>query len=271
MRRGDAGLRCFDFLTVGSFKMSIHSKFTSTVLAGVCALMLSACASASNAPTDIADPLEGYNRAMFTFNTAVDDAVFRPIAKGYRTVVPKPVRTGVHNALTHLETPLTLSHQILQGDMEGIGRTTSRFAINTVLGLGGLIDVAGHHGLKNEPEDFGQTLAVWGVGNGPYVVLPLLPPASLRDHAGNLVDRLTDPVDLYLRNTDQEAAYYTRMGLGIVDKREQLLDVLDDLRKNSIDYYAAVRSATVQRRSALVTDSTTKGGGSDIPDYDAGQ
>ena len=249
-------------------------------LTAVCAVALSfaatGCASTQNADggaadaAEISDPLEGVNRGVFAFNDAVDRAVGRPIAQGYRAVVPKPARTGVRNFLSNLRSPIVLANNVLQGDVEGSGKTLLRAVVNTTVGVGGLFDVAGHEGVKDDPEDFGQTLAVWGAGHGPYLVLPLLGPSSVRDATGMMVDSYADPLRLYLYNTDNEGWHYARIGATYVDKREELLDVLDDLRKNSFDYYAALRSVYVQRREALVHDQNPdETAAPSIPDYDS--
>lgn len=216
-------------------------------------LGLSACASGPDG--EIRDPAESVNRGIFKFNDVVDTAVMRPIAQGYRKAVPQPARTGVRNFLRNLKSPQIIANNLLQGDLNGVGDSTTRFAANTVFGIGGLIDVAAKEGVRYEEEDFGQTLGVWGVGNSPYIVLPLLGPSSARDATGIVVDSYTDPVRLWLTNTDNEGWYYALVGVKTVDKREELLDVLDDLKKNSIDYYAAVRSSYAQRREAQVRDS----------------
>ncbi len=213
--------------------------------------LLTACASSSD---DVSDPLEGMNRGIFKFNDAVDTAVLEPVARGYRSAVPQPARTGVRNVLRNIKTPTNFANDLLQGDVTAAGDTLTRFFANTLFGLGGLVDVAGTEGVKYREEDFGQTLAVWGAGDGPYLVLPLLGPSNVRDTAGMVVDTYTDPVRLWLVNTDRDGWYYGRVVLASVDKREELLDVLSDLKKNSIDYYAAIRSSYTQRRAAMVRD-----------------
>lgn len=208
---------------------------------------------------EISDPFESYNRWMFSFNDKLDRHVVEPVARGYRAVVPKPVRTGAHNALVNLKSPITIGNNLLQGDFSGAGKATVRMFVNTLLGVGGIFDIAGSEGIEDEPEDFGQTLAVWGVGNGPYIVPPVLPPASLRDHVGTFADFYVDPVRLWLHNTDEDGWAYFRTGFNFLDTRTQLLDTLSDLRRSSVDYYATIRSAYVQRRAALVADAGTKG------------
>lgn len=232
-----------------------------TALGAICALMLSSCASSQymTSEQEISDPFEGANRAIFKFNDVVDDAFIHPVTKGYRAAVPTPARTGVRNFLRNLKSPVIAGNQLLQGDVEGAGTVVLRAVVNTLVGLGGIFDVAGHAGYPYETEDFGQTMAVWGVPNGPYVVVPVLGPSSLRDYAGYFVDGYADPLRWYLHNTDNEEWYYAKMGADYIDLRESLVDVLADLEANSIDYYAAVRSTYYQRREALIRDNGAGG------------
>jgi phospholipid-binding lipoprotein MlaA len=250
------------------FKRKIFNRF---FLAFTASLLLSACASteAQKAGTDIQDPFESVNRSTFAMNDAVDQAIAEPVARGYRAVIPQPVRMAVRNFLRNIRTPVNAANQALQGDVEGTAADLSRFTINTLIGVGGLFDVAETAGIEYEYEDFGQTLAVWGVDHGPYLVLPILGPSSVRDAAGWAVDVYADPVRLYLDNTDQEEWNYARAGVYALSQREELLDALDSLRKSSIDYYAALRSAYYQKRAALVSDDNPEDAASTgIPDYD---
>ena len=240
-------------------------------LAVLLSLPLAACSTTAGtySSEEIDDPFQGFNKAVFAFNDGADTVLLRPVAMGYRQVVPEPVRTGLRNFLRNLRAPVNFTNEVLQGDFQGAGNVFTRTAVNTLIGLGGVVDVAAMEGLPYEQEDFGQTLAVWGVGHGPYMVLPILGPSSMRDGAGLLVDGLMDPLSWYLRNTDQEEWMYARMGAEGLVKREELLDVLDDLRRNSFDYYAAMRSAYVQRRSAMVRDvgGVNAAASEAIPDY----
>lgn len=222
-------------------------------------LLLVACASTGQnqyaaGNLQINDPFEETNRAVFAFNKAVDKAVVHPLITGYRTVVPQPARSGVTNFLTNLKSPVTFANQLLQGDLNGAKDVFLRATINTLIGVGGLFDVAGYEGIEYETEDFGQTLGVWGIGHGPYLVVPLLGPSSLRDYTGYAVDSFADPLRWYLFNIDREGLYYTRLGAEYFDLRNSLMDVLQDLEASSIDYYAAVRSTYYQSRDALVKD-----------------
>lgn len=217
------------------------------------------------------DPLEGYNRVMFKINDIVDQAVMQPVAMGYRKFIPKPARNCVRNFLHNLHTPINAGNNLLQGDIEGVATDLSRFMINTTIGIAGLFDVAKETGLSYRPEDFGQTMGVWGISPGPYLVLPLLGPSSIRDTVGLAADSYADPVRIYLRNTDRMGLYYTRVALIGLDNREALLDAIWDLRKHSIDFYAATRSAYFQERDAMVHNhraGAPAASANSIPDYD---
>ena len=254
--------------------MKDHSKtgilLTFCFAAFMCIAMTGCTTNPQNADGgDIYDPLEDVNRATFAINDALDQAAVRPVAKAYRAVTPKFLRDSVTNFLRNLHSPINVANQILQGDIEGAAGDVSRFMINTSIGVGGLFDVAADTGLEYEHEDFGQTLGVWGIAHGPYLVLPVIGPSSFRDATGLLVDTFADPVRLYLYNTDQEEWYYARAIATGIEKREALLDALDDLRTNSFDYYAAVRSAYMQKREAMVRDDDPEQMSAPaIPDYD---
>lgn len=232
------------------------------------------CSTVPSHPTDdIADPFQGFNKAVFAFNDAADQALIRPIAKGYRAVVPRPARNGLRNFLRNLRAPVNLANEILQGDFRGAGDVLTRTAVNTLIGLGGTIDVAAMEGIPYQQEDFGQTLAVWGVDHGPYLVLPVLGPSSMRDGTGLAVDMALDPLNWYFYNVrpEDEGWRYARFAAEGIVKREELLDALDDLRRNSFDYYAALRSAYVQRRDSMVRDEGGVGYSTSIPDYANGE
>ncbi|MEQ8369750.1 MAG: VacJ family lipoprotein [Alphaproteobacteria bacterium] len=201
----------------------------------------------------IADPLEPINRGIFAFNQALDTAVIAPAARLYREL-PDPARKGVSNFLAHLRSPVILINDLLQGEFERAGVTLSRFAINTVAFLG-LFDAASDIGLEAHDEDFGQTLAVWGVGDGLYLVLPVFGPSTPRDAVGLAVDGLwLDSLNLYLRNTDQSEWVYARGGAVAIDSRSQVLDDVDELKRASTDFYATIRSLYVQRRMAQINN-----------------
>jgi phospholipid-binding lipoprotein MlaA len=201
------------------------------------------------AAQQVSDPIEPVNRAIFRFNDAVDRAVLEPVARGYRYVAPEPVRRSVRNFLSNLRAPVTLANDLLQGERDRAGTTLARFMINTTLGVGGLFDAASVFGHQPHDEDFGQTLGRWGVGDGPYLVLPLLGPSNLRDTGGRVGDYFFDPLNQCCIGDDAALA---RFGSSALSEREQALEVVDDLRRNTLDVYATVRSAYAQRRAAQI-------------------
>ena len=218
---------------------------------------------------EIHDPWEEYNRDVFELNDALDEALLEPVARGYSNVMPDFAEDGVSNVLRNLRSPLDFSNQILQADFEGALETLTRTMINSSFGVLGFIDLAGDAGIEYEKEDFGQTLAVWGVGYGPYLVVPLYGPGSIRDHVATFAELTANPFRLYLFNVDYEEIYFSVMAIGLLDTRVQLLDVLADLKESSIDYYASVRSLYYQNREALISDmDDTRNSMPAIPDFD---
>ncbi len=218
--------------------------------------------ASSNAPDDILaaevdedvnDPLEPLNRIFFEFNEFFQGLLLRPVTEMYRMFIPKPMRRAIGNALDNLNSPVVLANDILQGEGIRAYETTSRFLVNSTLGVGGLFDVADELGIPEHEEDFGQTLAVWGVGEGFYLVLPLFGPSSPRDGVGkHVVDGYFDAFGMWFDNTDRDAVNYTRTGLGALKKYGGVMDELDQVKKTSIDYYAAIRSMYRQKRKAEI-------------------
>ncbi len=197
------------------------------------------------------DPLEPFNRAMFKTDQALDRALVRPVVKSYRAVVPEGGRRSVGNFLSNLRSPITFVHDVLQAEPERAGTTFARFAVNTFIGVLGLFDVATDMGLEGHTEDFGQTLAVWGIGDGPYVYIPLLGPSTFRDGAGFGVDALfVDPLAWYSRgNGAEQWIQWAVFGALVINIKDQTMDPLDELNASSIDYYASLRSAYRQIRA----------------------
>lgn len=215
----------------------------------------------------IHDPLEPINRGVFAFNNALDTVIINPICRLYNALLPDFFRDGVRNFMRNLSSPILVGNELLQGDIKDAGVSTARFIINTTAGIGGLVDVASGQGLSYHEADFGQTLGVWGLGDGFYIVLPVIGPSSLRDTVGMTVDSYADPVRIWSFNTHREWIYYTRIGVDGLDQRARIMKAMEDLRRNSLDYYAAVRSAYVQKRAALIHHKDAKNVA--IPDYDA--
>ena len=193
----------------------------------------------------INDPLESVNRAIFAFKDVVDTFTLRPIAAAYSYVTPNVARVAVRRAVRNLNSPVVLVNDLLQLDPVGAGVTTGRFLINSTAGIFDLFDVAKLIGLEEYHSDFGQTLFDYGLGPGPYVVLPILGPSTTRDASGRLVDVFFDPLTYILEG---DTALGVAAGRGLV-RREEILDPLEKLRALSVDYYAALRSAYYQDRA----------------------
>ena len=216
------------------------------------ALTLSACASLPEDPEAreevlaLNDPVEPLNRSVFEFNRGVDNLILRPVAEAYRDALPQAGQDMVRNFLNNLKSPVVFANDILQGETERAGDTFGRFIFNTVVGVGGLFDVAG---IEHHNEDFGQTLATWGVPEGPYLVLPFIGPSPVRDTAGLVVDYYIDPVAHYFDNVDKSHLNWIRAGVRAVDTRSRNIETLDDIERSAIDYYATIRSLYRQRRN----------------------
>ena len=194
------------------------------------------------------DPLEPMNRAVFGFNEVADEYVLAPVVRGYRAVTPEPVRDGIDNFFTNLKQPVYLVNALLQGDMPAAGHISERFMVNTFLGFFGTIDTASAMDIPVVRRDFGQTLGVWGVQNsGPYLVLPILGPTTVREVVGLGADVFMDPVNWALYEQDDWLAYVRVAGNGLV-QLDDTRDLLDNLKKNSTDYYASIRSTYQQNR-----------------------
>lgn len=231
------------------------------------ALLGAGCASSSN-PESIAqnDPYEPTNRAITNFNSKLDTYVAKPIAKTYNFIVPQPARTGVHNFLVNLNKPVVFGNDLLQGEGKRAGQTIARFSVNTTLGIGGLVDVATMMGIPEHDEDFGQTLGTWGVGEGPYLVLPFLGPNPPRDLAGNVADIFMDPTT-YIKFHGSDTWYAVRSGVAIVDLRARNIDTLDQIERTSIDVYATTRSLYRQYRNSEIRNGMPDTSDSDTPDF----
>lgn len=214
-------------------------------------LFLVACATASD--PDMNDPYESFNRQMFGFNMSLDRHVLAPVARTYRDGLPDWSRAGIRNFLDNLQTPVILVNDLLQGEFTRADATFRRFLLNTLTGPAGLRDVARQEGLAGHGEDFGQTLAVWGVGSGPYLVLPFFGPSTPRDLFGRGVDTVFDP-SFYVQWGGDWWIPTTRAGVDLIDSRSRTLDPLADLQRSSIDFYAAVRSLYTQSRESAISN-----------------
>ncbi len=211
-------------------------------------LQLGACATLPGPPAP-QDRFERANRTVFKFNTAVDHAVLRPVARGYVKVTPQPVRRGISNFLANLDYPVTIVNDYLQGKVRDGSRDVARFAVNTVIGAGGFFDPATRWGLERHDEDFGQTLGKWGLPPGPFLMIPLLGASTVRDAPAKLVDRFVTPSSYF----NDPPVTLGLVGMGVVNTRAGLLDT-DALVDSAYDPYAFVRDAWLQRREFKVRD-----------------
>ena len=220
-----------------------------TLLAGAtCAFLLTGCATGGSANPD--DPLEGFNRAMFRFNETVDKAVIKPLAEGYDYIAPTPVKTGVGNFFGNLGDLWIGVNDLLQGKVQDALSDAGRFLINTTLGIAGLFDVATEAGLEKHDEDFGQTLGKWGVGEGPYFIVPIIGPKTLRDAFALLLDFKGNPV-VWLKDDESR---YLLLGLQLVHERYTLLGTEKTLEEGTLDKYAYARDYYLQQRRYKVFD-----------------
>ncbi|HTV88790.1 MAG TPA: VacJ family lipoprotein [Stellaceae bacterium] len=198
------------------------------------------------------DPFEETNRAVFRFNNAFYHDVMFPVAKGYRTVLPPPVRKSVHNFLQNLNGPDIFANDVLQGRPDLASNTFGRLLVNTTFGVGGMFDVASLMGIPYHTNDFGITLATWGVYSGPYLVVPVLGPANPRQLVGQVADSFGDPGDYVASQHGYLWAAVVREAVAGIDTMSRNLDSLEDIEKTSLDYYATIRSLYWQRRAAEI-------------------
>ncbi len=231
-------------------------------------LALGACATPQGGSQpanvdEVNDPIEPLNRYIFEVNFFLDEMLIKPTTWWYRAAVPDPAQRGVSNALSNLRMPWTVINDVLQGEFDRAWAATVRFLINSTIGIAGLFDVATDMGYPKHEEDAGQTLGVWGIGEGFYLVLPVLGPSSARDAVGTAADWFLDPVSLIAGNQNWGDGFNAgRGGTTAVDYRNQTIEALDELRKNSVDYYATIRSVYRQRRAAEIRNGA---GAEDLP------
>lgn len=262
---GAIGLRYGVVKLLGTYLWVRLKPFASAMLV---VAALAGCAStpktAGDTTEDISDPIEPVNRVFFEFNMFLDRTILRPVTRFYVDYTPEAFRVSVRNILEILNTPVVMMNELLQGDVERFMHTAGRFTVNMVAGFG-ILDVAGE---KAPPldEDFGQTLAVWGVPSGPYLMLPLLGPSNIRDAAGRGVDTVADPAPYIVSNHTSDTNAYlfsgTRLAAGILDKRSRILGELEELERTSLDFYATVRSLYTQKRR---DDIRNGGSGEPVP------
>ncbi len=243
---------------VGAWRLSSLAALTA-------ATMLGGCAVNDTGASDVWDPIEVPNRFVFSLNRAVDLIAIRPFAVLYRDWVPTPAQKGVHNVIDNLGEPVTAINEVVQGQPGRAGITLVRFLVNSTIGLAGIFDVASSFGLSKTKEDMGKTIGMYAgsepENGGFYLVLPLVGPSNARDATGLMLDFAMDPFQIaavatYAGPTHDAivTASAVRYGVTLLDARSRTLFALDDLEKNSVDYYAALKSAYTQNRAEAIRE-----------------
>ena len=249
-----------------------------TLVCVISFLLLFATNSSAEEKYTANECFEKLSRGTLKFNMALDNAIFKPVAKGYRAL-PVPIRTGSSNFVNNLRSLLTLSNNVLQGDFKGAANTAGRFTINTTVGILGIFDPASKMGLdKKSREDFGQTLGVWGADTGCYFVLPILGPTTARDALGLVGNVFVDPVYQVTHNTEtdmvigndnlQEHNYYYYRGTDAVDFRSNNIESIESLENNSIDFYASIKSLYLQNRAQKIANSSITNNSQDDSEWE---
>jgi phospholipid-binding lipoprotein MlaA len=241
-------------------------------IVAMCALLVAFQAEPALAQTpqaQIADPWMGFNRGAYRFSMAVDHAVIAPVIHVYIRLTPEPVRGGLHNAIANLDEPRTVGNDILQGHFKLAGAGTARFALNSVVGVAGLIDVAAKVGIPRREADFGQTLGRYGVASGPYLFVPFAGPSSVRDGIGRLVDIFADPM-LFAAGGINTTFGQVRTGVAVVDARVSVDDQMRVVTRDFTDPYAAIRATYAQQRADRIDAAkgqTDAAKVQDLPDF----
>jgi phospholipid-binding lipoprotein MlaA len=234
----------------------------SIVVVAFAGLAMGGCASGDTGATEVWDPMETPNRFIFSINRTVDMIAVRPLAVMYRDLVPDRAQTSVRNLLDNLGEPVTAVNEVFQGDPNRAATTMARFLVNSTIGLAGLFDVATSLGLERTKEDFGKTIGMWaGVepeNGGFYLMLPVAGPSNARDATGLMMDYLVDPFRILTFALNVDWLSFPRYGANVIDYRSRTIFALDDLEKNSVDYYAALRSAYTQNRAELIRQKREK-------------
>ncbi len=228
--------------------MNLLPRRISLMLMGCVLLMLQGCATVSN--PDARDPWESMNRSVYKFNDKLDNVVIQPAAKAYVAVLPSPVRTGIQNFLGNIGDVWSMANSALQLKGQATAETFMRITVNTLLGLGGVLDVATEMRLEKRKEDFGQTLGYWGVKSGPYVVLPIFGPSTLRDTLAMPLDMKGDAVQQFNDPATRNVLSVTR----VMDVRAGLLQTVDVIKAAALDPYSFVRDAYLQKREYEIHD-----------------
>ena len=228
-------------------------------------LGLAGCASDDNKEAKLAnDPLEPMNRFLFDVNQRLDSHAALPVASFYADTVPGDVRGNIHNALSNIGGPVDMANDLLEADISDAGRDTARFLVNSTIGVAGIFDVASDWGLPERSRDFGETLGVYGLGEGPYLVVPLRGPSSVRDLSGNVVDGYLSPLQ-FLHYTGSTYVGLVHTTVMSVDTRSANITTYQDIERSSVDFYATMRAYYRQRREHEVEDKTVQT--AELPDF----
>ena len=209
-------------------------------------------AATADTTDDTNDPWENTNRAIFGFNQAVDRTVLVPVANAYRAAIPDPFRDMIHDFLQNLNAPIIFANDVLQGQTGLAGETFGRALLNTTVGFGGMFDIATKLGVPYHTNDFGITLANWGVESGPYLMLPVLGPSNPRDVVGDVADGFGDPGNIIAGQHHRIWASIVRSAVSGIDERSRNIESLAEIERTSLDYYATIRSLARQRRAAQI-------------------
>ena len=234
------------------------------VVLGLCGLMLAGCAAPSPESLAANDPYEQFNRDALRRNAKIDKYIVIPTVEAYFSLVPEDGRRGVHNFLGNLALPTIFLNDMMQGEVSRAGKSVWRLTVNSTLGLGGFLDPASKMGIPAHGEDFGQTLAVWGVGEGPYLILPLLGPSNPRDAAGLVVDAVMDPTN-QIRFKQHIWWSGARQFFTLLDLKGQTYQTIQGIQRSSVDYYSSLRSLYRQIRNEQIRNGRKKG--EDLPDF----
>jgi phospholipid-binding lipoprotein MlaA len=222
-----------------------------------CCAALVGCASVPSGEAQAPDdPLEPLNRTVFNVNTALDDAVIRPLAEAYRTAVPPFVRDRIRSVIDNLAEPRIFANDLLQRRGDAAAITLARFTVNSIAGLGGLFDVATAQGLPRQSGDFGQTLYTWGVADGPYLMLLFFGPSNVRDAFGLGVDLFTTPPALVLTGHTGEVINFSVGAVGAMDLRSRNIETLDEIKASALDYYTHLKSVSWQYRQKQLHEAS---------------
>lgn len=230
----------------------------SLVLLAGCATPPSNDPEALEAFKEANDPLEPMNRYFFEVNQFLDEVLLKPFAGWYHLALPDPAEDGVRNFLRNLKSPVILANDLFQGEWSRAGTTVARFFINSTIGVGGFVDVASMMDMNYHEEDFGQTLAVYGAGEGPYLHLPIIGSGNPRDYSGRVVDYALDPLTWVGYAYNVSEINTARTALETLDTRARNLEAIDELKKGSVDFYATVRSLYRQHRNDLIRNGESE-------------